>query len=88
LQPENSFVRFACEQGYTVFVTSWRNPQEDMRGTTWDDYVEGVIKALEVSRAIGGASQVNALGWCVGGTLLTSALAVQEARGEDMVASM
>ncbi|QWC90000.1 class I poly(R)-hydroxyalkanoic acid synthase [Cupriavidus metallidurans] len=88
LQPENSFVRFACEQGYTVFVTSWRNPQEDMRGTTWDDYVEGVIKALEVTRAIGGASQVNALGWCVGGTLLTSALAVQEARGEDMVASM
>ncbi len=88
LQPDNSFVRFACEQGYTVFVTSWRNPQEDMRDTTWDDYVEGVLKGLEVSRAISGASQVNALGWCVGGTLLTSAVAVQEARGEDTVASM
>ena len=40
LQPENSFVRFACEQGHTVFLVSWRNPQEDMRDTTWDDYVE------------------------------------------------
>jgi len=88
LQPDNSFVRFACEQGYTVFVTSWRNPQEDMRNTTWDDYVEGVLDGIEVSRAISGASQINALGWCVGGTLLTSAMAVLQARGEDTVASM
>jgi len=88
LQPDNSFVRFACEQGYTVFVMSWRNPQEDMRDTTWDDYVESVLEGIEISRAISGANQVNALGWCVGGTLLTSALAVQQARGEDAVASM
>ncbi|MDF3888069.1 class I poly(R)-hydroxyalkanoic acid synthase [Cupriavidus basilensis] len=89
LQPENSFVRFACEQGHTVFLVSWRNPQADMSETTWDDYVEhGVLKALEVSQAISGAAQVNALGWCVGGTLLTSALGVQQARGKKTVASM
>jgi polyhydroxyalkanoate synthase len=89
LQPANSFVRFACEQGMTVFIVSWRNPGAEMRHTTWDDYLEhGVMKALELARVICGTDKVNALGWCVGGTLLASALAVLRARGDETVASM
>jgi polyhydroxyalkanoate synthase len=89
LQPENSFVRFACEQGLTVFLVSWRNPDETMAHTDWDAYVEqGVMKALEVTRTISRADKVNALGWCVGGTMLSSALAVMRANGDESVASV
>ncbi|CAD6562913.1 Poly(3-hydroxyalkanoate) polymerase subunit PhaC [Paraburkholderia sabiae] len=89
LQPENSFVRFACEQGLTVFIVSWRNPQNEAANTGWEDYVEhGVMKAIDVARSISNADKVNALGWCVGGTMLSSALAVMRANGEDSVASL
>jgi len=89
LQPENSLVRYVVEQGHTVFLVSWRNPQEAQGHLTWDDYVEqGVLKALAVSREICGIEQVNALGFCVGGTLLTSALAVAQARGEQPAMSL
>ena len=55
LQPENSFVRYAVEQGNTVFLVSWRNPQADLGHLTWDDYVEkGALTALEVVREICG----------------------------------
>ena len=89
LQPENSFVRYAMEQGNTVFMLSWRNITEDeLGGLTWDDYIaEGVLKAIEVVRAISKSDAINALGFCVGGTLLASALAVLRARGEARVAS-
>ncbi len=89
LQPENSFVRFACEQGQTVFLVSWRNPDESLGQTTWDDYLsDGAMKAIEVALAISRADKVNALGWCVGGTILSSALAVMRARGDKSVASL
>jgi polyhydroxyalkanoate synthase len=89
LQPENSFVRFANEQGLTVFLVSWRNPGPEQGNTTWDDYIEhGAMKALEVTKAIAGADKVNAVGWCVGGTILASTLAVLRARGNTSVASM
>ncbi|MEM5439513.1 class I poly(R)-hydroxyalkanoic acid synthase [Paraburkholderia diazotrophica] len=89
LQPENSFVRFACEQGLTVFLVSWRNPQQDMAQTEWDAYLEqGVMQAIEVARTISRADKVNALGWCVGGTMLSSALAVMRANGDESVASV
>jgi len=89
LQPENSFVRFACEQGLTVFLVSWRNPDATLAQTTWDDYIEtGALKAIEVAHAIGKADKINVVGWCVGGTILASALAVLRARGGDSVASM
>jgi len=89
LQPENSFVRFACEQGHTVFVVSWRNVGEELGHTTWDDYVKlGAMKAIEVALAISSADKVNALGWCVGGTILSSALAVMRAQGDKSVASL
>jgi len=88
LQPENSLVRFALEQGHGVFMVSWRNVEQDLGHLTWDDYVEkGVFKALEVARAISGAERVNALGFCVGGTLLGVALAVAASKGEERVQS-
>jgi polyhydroxyalkanoate synthase subunit PhaC len=88
LQPENSLVRFALEQGQSVFMVSWRNVTEDLGHLTWDDYVEkGVLDALEVARAVSGAEKVNALGFCVGGTLLGVALAVAASRGETGVES-
>jgi len=89
LQPDNSLARHALEQGHNVFMVSWRNVLAAEGHHTWDDYLEsGVIKALEVARDISGADQVNALGFCVGGTLLCSALAVLKGRGEQPAASL
>jgi polyhydroxyalkanoate synthase len=89
LQPENSFVRQATEQGFTVFLISWRNVDAELGHLTWDDYLrDGVERALDVAQEISGADRVNALGFCVGGTLLGSALAVQAAQGKSNVASL
>ena len=89
LQPENSLVRYAVEQGNTVLLVSWRNPDRELGATTWDDYVEkGAIKAIDVARAITGADQINAFGFCVGGTIMSTALAVLAARGEQPAASL
>jgi polyhydroxyalkanoate synthase len=89
LQPENSFVRYAVERGHTVFMVSWRNVPPAMGRATWDDYLEhGVMRALAVAQEICGADKVNALGFCVGGTLLGAALAVLRAKGDERVASV
>ena len=89
LQPENSFVRHAVAQGMTVFLVSWRNPQADLGHLGWDDYVEkGALQALDVAREVSGADKVNALGFCVGGTILSATLSVAKARGEERVASL
>ena len=89
LQPENSMVRYAVEQGHSVFLVSWRNVSAEQGRLTWDDYLrDGIMKAIDVAREVAGADKVNTLGFCVGGTLLASALAVMKARGEDKVASM
>ena len=89
LQPDNSLIRFMVEQGNTVFLVSWRNPKEEQGELGWDDYLEqGPIAALRVAQEITKVKQVNALGFCVGGTILTSALAVLKARGESPVASL
>lgn len=89
LQPQNSFVRYSVEQGNTVFLVSWRNPHQELGQVRWDDYVErGPIAAIEQVRHITGEPAINALGFCVGGTLLGTALAVMAARGEEPVASL
>ena len=89
LRPENSFVRYAVGLGHTVFLISWRNITQAQGRLTWDDYVEyGVLKALELVRSISGIKQVNALGFCVGGTLLMAALAVAQSRGYAPVKSL
>jgi len=89
LQPENSFIRHAVSSGHTVFVVSWKNPHKAESHLTWDDYLEhGGIEALHVAQQISGQKQVNALGFCVGGTILATALAVMVARGEEPVSSL
>ena len=89
LQPANSFVAHAVAQGHTVFLVSWRNAGAGQEKLTWDDYVgQGVLKAVDVAAQVSGTEQVNTLGFCVGGTLLASALAVRAARGEHPASSM
>ncbi len=89
LQPENSLIRFAVEQGQRVFVMSWRNPDPSLAQLTWDDYIEdAAICAIGRVQDISGSKQVNALGFCVGGTILCTALAVLAARGQRPVASV
>ncbi|MBC7500267.1 MAG: class I poly(R)-hydroxyalkanoic acid synthase [Herminiimonas sp.] len=89
LQPENSLVRYAVEQGHTVFLTSWRNADKSMSQVTWDDYIEqGTIKAIDVVKEISGQEKINALGFCVGGTLLATGLAVLAARRDNPIASL
>ena len=88
LQPENSFVAHAVAAGNTVFMVSWRNVEIEQGELTWDDYLEkGVFTALRVAREIAKSDDVNALGFCVGGTLLGAALAVLSHKKEKLVAS-
>jgi len=88
LQPENSLIRYTVAQGHRTFVVSWRNPDASLAKASWDDYIEkAVIKAIKVTQDITGAKTINALGFCVGGTMMGSALAVLAARGEKPVAS-
>lgn len=89
LQPDNSLIRWTVEQGHRTFVISWRNPDRTLVDKTWDDYIEDApIKAIEVVREITGAKQISTLGFCVGGAILSSALAVLAARGEHPAASV
>ena len=93
LQPENSLVAYLVAQGFTVFMVSWRNPlPEDDDGielASWDDYIEdGVIRAIDVVRDFSGQSKINVLGFCVGGTMLSTALSVLAARGQSKVSSV
>ena len=89
LQPENSFVRYAVAQGHRTFVLSWRNPDMSIVDKTWDDYIEhAAIKAIATVQEITSAKQINALGFCVGGTILSTALSVLAARKQKPVASL
>ncbi|WP_235952890.1 class I poly(R)-hydroxyalkanoic acid synthase [Noviherbaspirillum galbum] len=89
LQPANSLVKYAVEEGNTVFLVSWCNPGADLGKTTWDDYIQkGALKALEVAQEISGQEQINALGFCVGGTVLSTALSILYGRGENPLSSL
>lgn len=88
LQPENSFVRYTVEQGITVFLVSWRNPGKEQGHLGWDDYLDqGILEALGIVRTLTKVEKPNILGFCIGGTLLGSALGVLYGRGEDPVES-
>jgi polyhydroxyalkanoate synthase len=76
MQPKNSMVRYLVEQGFTVFVVSWKNPDSAMDGTTIEDYMDlGPLEASNVIRDITGTSTLNVMGYCIGGTLLAMTLA-------------
>jgi polyhydroxyalkanoate synthase len=89
LQPENSLVRYVVEQGNTVFMVSWRNPDQSLAHASWDDYVElGAIRAIDAARGISGQDKLNIFGFCVGGTIAATALAVLAGRDRQPAASL
>ena len=89
LQPDNSLIRYTVEQGHRVFVLSWRNADESIKQATWDQYIEdAVIRAIGLVQEISGSAKINTLGFCIGGTILATALAVLAARGEQPAASV
>ncbi|TFI57464.1 class I poly(R)-hydroxyalkanoic acid synthase [Sphingomonas parva] len=89
LNPKKSFIRWAVEQGLTVFVVSWKSADESLASTTLDDYVvNGQVDAIDTVRDLLGVESVHAIGYCVAGTTLACTLALLAARGEaDKVAS-
>jgi polyhydroxyalkanoate synthase len=88
LTPEKSFVKWCVDQGLTVFVISWVNPDERLAQKRFEDYMrEGPLEALDVIEQATGERQVHAIGYCVGGTLLSVALAYMAAKGDDRILS-
>ena len=88
MRPKNSLVRYLVSQGHTVFMISWVNPDETLAEKNFEDYMtEGVLAALDVIEKITRNQLVNAIGYCIGGTLLASTLAYMAATGDDRIAS-
>jgi polyhydroxyalkanoate synthase subunit PhaC len=88
LTPEKSFVKWCVDQGLTVFVISWVNPDEQLQHKDMADYMhEGPLEALDVIRRVTGEDEVSAIGYCVGGTLLAMTLAYMAARGDRRIGS-
>jgi len=88
LGPKNSFIRWAVSKGYTVFVVSWVNPDEKLAHKTFEDYMnEGIFAALDAIEQATGVAQVNAIGYCIGGTLLACALSNMAATGDERIGS-
>jgi polyhydroxyalkanoate synthase len=86
LQPENSFVRWAVDKGYTVFLVSWANPDEKSGEKTMDDYLrEGILQPLDAIERATGEREVTAIGYCIGGTLLSAVLALMATKGDDRI---
>ena len=83
LTPEKSFIRWAVDQGLTVFMVSWKSADASLKDVTWDDYVLAQIDAIETVRALLEQPAAHTIGYCVAGTTLAATLAVQEARGEE-----
>ncbi len=88
LREENSMIRWLVDKGLTVFVVSWRSADLRTKDLTWDDYVRlGIFEGLEAALDEAGADQVNAIGYCIGGTLLSCALAYMAQTGDDRIRS-
>ena len=88
LKPENSFIKWATEQGYTVFVISWVNPDERLSKLVFEDYMKlGPLAALGAIEQATGQRQVSAIGYCIGGTLMAATLSYMAARGDDRIAA-
>ncbi len=88
LQPKNSFIKWAADQGYTVFVVSWVNPDRRLAAKTFEDYMrEGIFGALDAIEKATGEREINAIGYCIGGTLLGATLASMAQTNDDRVKS-
>lgn len=89
LQQENSLVKYLVDQGYNVFLISWKSADQSMRTFRFEEYINlGVISALEVVRSITKVDKVNTLGYCLGGIILTTAAVVMKERGLDYINSI
>lgn len=82
LSPEKSFIRWAVEQGLTVFVVSWKSADESMKDLVWDDYIRAQIDAIDTVRERLGVKGVHTIGYCVAGTTLAATLAILARRGQ------
>lgn len=82
LTPQKSFIRWAVEQGLTVFIVSWKSADETMADLVWDDYIRAQIDAIDTVRARLGVKAVHTIGYCVAGTTLAATLAVLARRGQ------
>ncbi len=88
LRPDNSFIRWAVEQGHTVFVISWVNPDEHLAAKTFADYMlEGPLAALDAIEQATGEREANVIGYCLGGTLLACTLAYMAAKHDNRIKS-
>src|SRR5262249_33918294 len=88
LQPKNSMIKWLADQGYTVFLVSWVNPGEDMAEATFEDYMrEGVFEAVRAACQAADVERVNTVGYCIGGTLLSAALAYMAKVHDERIAS-
>jgi polyhydroxyalkanoate synthase subunit PhaC len=88
LKPQNSFIKWATEAGYTVFVISWVNPDEKLTALVFEDYMKlGPLAALGAIEQATGQRKVSAIGYCIGGTLMATTLAYMAARGDDRIAA-
>jgi polyhydroxyalkanoate synthase len=88
LRPENSMIRWLTGQGFTVFVASWVNPSPELAAKTFEDYMrQGIYEATDVAMAQAGVDRVNTVGYCIGGTLLSSTLAHMAARNDQRISS-
>lgn len=88
LRPQSSMIRWLTEQGFTVFLISWVNPDASMKDVTFEDYItEGLFQSLEVIEEVTGERQVDTVGYCIGGTMLGTALAWMAAKDDDRIAS-
>ena len=88
LKPQNSLIKWAVEQGYTLFVVSWKNPDASYADVGLEDYIEdGYLTAIEQVKQITGEKQVNAVGYCIAGTTLNLTLALMKKRGDKSVKS-
>jgi polyhydroxyalkanoate synthase subunit PhaC len=84
LTPQKSFIKYVVDQGFTVFVVSWVNPDERLAGKTFEDYMlEGILAATRAVAEETGLEKINVLGYCVGGTAVATTLAYLAARGEE-----
>lgn len=86
LREDNSFIRWMVARGYTVFVVSWVNPDENLAEVSFEDYLtEGIVAATDAVCAATGEKELTAIGYCIGGTLLASALAYMAATGDKRI---
>lgn len=86
LRPENSFIRWAVDRGYTVFLISWVNPDASLANVPLEHYLlQGLLPALEATTRASGEQEVSALGYCIGGTLLSAGLGYLAARGDERI---